>query len=82
MIKEAVDQFWIDVSGSKERARFLIKKYFIQECKMPIVFYFISRRMMETGQGMIYLILVHPKTVYRTSDTEYWDYGFLKDMEV
>lgn len=75
--KEAVDQFWIDVSGSKERARFLIK-IFYSRMQNANRFFTSYLEGWKTDRGMIYLIFGSPKTVYRTSDTEYWDYGFFK----
>ncbi|MFZ7118347.1 MAG: GWxTD domain-containing protein [Bacteroidota bacterium] len=75
--KEAIDQFWIDVSGSKERARFLIK-IFYSRMQNANRFFTSYLEGWKTDRGMIYLIFGSPKTVYRTSDTEYWDYGFFK----
>ncbi len=75
--KEAIDQFWIDVSGSRERARFLIKIFYsrMQDANRYFTSYLEG---WKTDKGMIYLIFGPPKTVYKTSESEYWDYGVYK----
>ncbi|HMR45615.1 MAG TPA: GWxTD domain-containing protein [Bacteroidia bacterium] len=75
--KEAIDQFWIDVSGSRERARFLIKIFYsrMQDANRYFTSYLEG---WKTDKGMIYLVFGPPKTVYKTSESEYWDYGVYK----
>lgn len=72
--KAAVDDFWIKVSGSKERARFLIRMFYsrMQNANRFFTSYLEG---WKTDRGMIYLVFGPPKTVYRTSEAEYWDYG-------
>ncbi len=75
--KEAIDRFWIDISGSKERARFLIKTFY-SRMKNANQFFTSYLEGWKTDRGMIYLVFGPPKTVYKTSEAEYWDYGFFK----
>ena len=75
--KEAIDQFWIDVSGSKERARFLIKIFYTR-MQNANRFFTSYLQGWKTDKGMIYLIFGSPKTVYKTSESEFWDYGYFK----
>lgn len=72
--KEAVDDFWIKVSGSKERARFLIRMFYtrMQNANRFFTSYLEG---WKTDRGMIYLVFGPPKTMYRTAEAEYWDYG-------
>lgn len=72
--KAAVDKFWLDIGGSPERTRLLIKKYYsrIKEANRLFTSYMEGWR---TDRGMIYLIFGSPNFVYKSSNSENWIYG-------
>ncbi len=75
--KEAIDKFWLELSGSKERARFLIKTFYtrVQDANKYFTSYLEG---WKSDRGMIYIVYGPPVSVYRTSEAEYWDYGNYK----
>lgn len=73
-MKAAVEGFWIDWSGNKERARSSIKAYYsrVEEANR----YFSSHvEGWKSDRGMIYMIYGKPNKVYRTPLLETWIYG-------
>lgn len=72
--KQAIDEFWLSCSGSKERARRLIKNYYGR-----VIFsnrYFTSHRPgWRSDRGLIYIIFGPPKTIYLDKNREFWIYG-------
>ncbi len=77
--RDAIEDFWLDLSGSKERARFLIKTFYtrMQEANLYFTSYLEG---WKSDRGMIYLVYGAPFTVYRSSEAEYWDYGNYKSF--
>lgn len=76
--RKAVENFWIDLSGNKERARELIKQYYnrVQWANR----YFTSYKPgWKTDRGMIYLVFGAPNFVNRSKNTEIWTYGELNN---
>jgi len=72
--KKLIDNFWIECSGSKERARELIRVYYnrVKEAN----YYFSSyTEGWRTDRGMVHLIFGHPNSIRRTDDSETWIYG-------
>ncbi|MBN8703703.1 MAG: GWxTD domain-containing protein [Bacteroidetes bacterium] len=72
--KQAVEEFWVKIGGSKERARDLIKKYYgrVIESNKHFTSYLEG---WKTDRGMIYIIYGAPNYVYRTANSESWTYG-------
>lgn len=73
-MKAAVEGFWIDWSGNKERARSSIKAYYsrVEDANK----YFSSHvEGWKSDRGMIYMIYGKPNKVYRTPLLETWIYG-------
>jgi GWxTD domain-containing protein len=73
-MKAAVEGFWIDWSGNKERARSSIKAYYsrVEDANE----YFSSHvEGWKSDRGMIYMIYGKPNKVYRTPLLETWIYG-------
>ncbi|MFN3342901.1 MAG: GWxTD domain-containing protein [Flavobacteriales bacterium] len=72
--KKSIDQFWLDRSSSRERARELIRNYYnrVQESNRRYSSYLEG---WKTDRGMIYLIFGEPAFVDRTTDSETWIYG-------
>ncbi len=73
-LKKSVDKFWINKTGSKERGRELIKKYYnrVQTANQYFTSYIEG---WKTDRGMISLIFGPPKVVNMSNDSETWIYG-------
>jgi GWxTD domain-containing protein len=74
--KSELDAFWLDVGGSAERARNLIRAYYnrVQDANRAFTSYIEG---WKTDRGMIYLILGQPISIYRDAETEQWTYSGL-----
>ncbi len=73
-IKQAVDSFWIETAGSKERAKELIENYYARVVDANR-FFTSHKEGWKTDRGMIYIIFGKPSQVYRRTDIETWIYG-------
>ena len=73
-IKAAVDEFWIDKAGNRERARELIKAYYgrVQTANRLFTSYLEG---WKSDRGLIFVIFGSPGTVYRSDNTETWLYS-------
>ncbi|TXB65365.1 GWxTD domain-containing protein [Vicingus serpentipes] len=72
--KVAMDEFWLDIAGSTERARTLIKEYF-NRVENANEFFTSYLEGWKTDRGLIYLIYGTPTVVYKHKDYENWIYG-------
>lgn len=72
--KDAIDRFWIELSGSRERARTLIRKYYSRVQQANRLFT-THQEGWQTDRGMIYIVFGPPATVYVYQDREEWGYG-------
>lgn len=74
--KMELDAFWLDVGGSPDRARGLIRAYYnrVQDANRAFTSYMEG---WKTDRGMIYLILGQPISIYRDAETEQWSYSGL-----
>lgn len=72
--KEAVDNYWLSMAGSRERARVLIRSYYsrVQAANLLFTSYLEG---WKSDRGLIYIIFGPPSTVYRTDDNENWNYS-------
>jgi len=72
--KQAVENFWINCGGSKDKGREMIRKYYnrVREANRYFSSYLEG---WKTDRGMIYLIFGAPNVVYRATDSETWVYG-------
>lgn len=72
--KMAIDQYWLDVAGSAERATSLIKKYYgrVQETNRLFSSY---QEGWKTDRGMIYIVFGAPNRVTKRKNGEVWTYG-------
>ncbi len=72
--KEAVDKFWLDLSGNEDRAKELISKYYnrVQDANRYFTSYTEGWR---TDRGMVYLIFGPPTTILKSGTLETWYYG-------
>jgi len=77
--KEALENFWIEKAGSKERARALIREYYNRVEKANK--YFTSyQEGWKTDRGIIYIIYGTPNIVYKNKKYENWIYGEENNM--
>ena len=72
--KLAMDEFWLDVAGSSDRARTLIKEYF-NRVENANEFFTSYKEGWKTDRGLIYLIYGTPNVVYKSKGYENWIYG-------
>jgi GWxTD domain-containing protein len=72
--KAAIDKFWLDLGGSNERAKELIKKYYgrVQEANKTFTSY---QEGWKTDRGMIYIVFGAPNHVTKRKNGEIWTFG-------
>ncbi len=72
--KQAIDNYWLDLSGNKERGRVLIKNYYsrVQFANRNFAAYLEG---WKSDRGLIYIIFGPPSSVYMSDDSESWNYG-------
>ena len=72
--KAAIDKFWVDIAGSNERAKELIKKYYgrVQESNKLFSSF---QEGWKTDRGMIYIVFGAPNNVSKRKNGEIWTYG-------
>jgi len=78
--KKAVEEFWIEISGNKDRARRMISLYYNRVQQANSLFY-SDREGWMTDRGMIYIIFGPPDMVYRDNQMETWVYGYQKNFK-
>ena len=77
--KLAVDKHWLNVAGSNDRARILIREYYSRVERSNN--YFTSYlEGWKTDRGIIYIIYGTPNVVYKHKDYENWIYGEENNM--
>lgn len=77
--KIAVDKHWINVAGSSDRARTLIREYYtrVENANNYFTSYLEG---WKTDRGLIYIIYGTPNVVYKNKDYENWIYGEENNM--
>lgn len=77
--KEAVDKFWLEVAGSNDRARTLIREYYkrVENANDYFTSYLEG---WKTDRGIIYIIYGSPNVVYKNENYENWIYGEENNM--
>jgi GWxTD domain-containing protein len=72
--KAMIDKFWLDIAGSHERAKELIKKYYgrVQEANKLFLSY---QEGWKTDRGMIYIVFGAPTRVTKYKNGEVWTYS-------
>jgi GWxTD domain-containing protein len=72
--KKAIDDFWLNIGGSVERARELIKRYYgrVKEANRSYTSY---TQGWKSDRGMIYIIFGKPVNIYKSKKDEIWVYG-------
>ena len=72
--KQSLDEYWMKMVRSQDRARPIIRDYFRQVTQANRLFTSYKEGW-KTGQGMIYLLYGNPDAVYRDNDKETWIYN-------
>lgn len=74
--KAAIDKFWLEIAGSNERAKELIRKYYgrVQESNKLFSSF---QEGWKTDRGMIYIVFGAPNKVTKRKNGEVWTYGEL-----
>jgi GWxTD domain-containing protein len=72
--KIAIDNFWLNRTGSKERAREIIKKFYTRVHDANFMFTSYVEGW-KTDKGMISIVFGLPKTVRKDNQQEVWIYG-------
>ena len=77
--KMAIDNFWLDLGGSDERAKELIRKYYgrVQDANKLFTSY---QEGWKTDRGMIYIVFGAPNKVLKRKNGEVWTYGQVGDQ--
>lgn len=72
--KAAIDKFWLDIAGSNERAKELIRKYYgrVQEANKLFTSF---QEGWKTDRGMIFIVFGAPNNVTKRKNGEIWTYG-------
>ncbi len=72
--KKCIDNFWIQIAGSKERAKELIKNYYkrVMDANKLFTSYKYG---WQTDRGMIYIIFGPPEKIQKSMSSEKWYYS-------
>ncbi len=76
--KTCIDNFWLAIGGSNERAKELLKKYY-NRVQTANKMYTSYTQGWKTDRGMIYVNFGEPGNVYRSKSEEIWIYGLETD---
>lgn len=71
--KAALDEFWLDRSGSPERAKVLIRTFY-NRVRNANLFFTTYKEGWKTDRGMIYIIFGLPDRILKKNDFEWWIY--------
>lgn len=77
--KLAIDNFWLAIGGSNERAKELLKKYYgrVMEANKQFTSYVQG---WKTDRGMIAIVFGEPTNSYKSKTEEIWFYGNETDV--
>ena len=77
--KTAMDNYWLNIAGSNDRARVLIKEYFdrVENSNKHFTSFLEG---WKTDRGIIYVIYGAPNVVYKNKEYENWIYGEENNM--
>ena len=78
-LKQALDMFWLETTGSHDRARKAIQHYYnrVQNANFYFTSYYEG---WKTDRGMIYIVYGPPTSMLKDADTEIWNYGEAGNM--
>lgn len=72
--KTCIDNFWLSIAGSNERAKELLRKYYnrVKEANKRYTSY---TQGWKTDRGMVFIIFGEPVNTYKSKSEEVWVYG-------
>lgn len=73
-IRKAVETFWLDCGGSRERTKVLIDNFYSRVEEANLYFTGVTEGW-RTDRGLIHIIYGPPDHLYKYSDREVWHYG-------
>gem|GEM_PF-3095747 len=78
-VKKSIDNFWLDIGGSQERSKVLIKEFY-GRVERANKFFTMSKPGWMSDRGMLYIIYGQPDIVDINDETEIWQYvNYLDD---
>mgnify|MGYP000168000399 CR=1 FL=1 len=77
--RKAVEEFWIKIAGSKERAKVVIEEYY-RRVELANKFFTSYKEGWKTDRGMLSIVMGLPNTIYKNSNGETWIYGTPHNM--
>jgi GWxTD domain-containing protein len=72
--KSCIDKFWLNIGGSNERARELLRRYY-GRVKEANKYYTSYTQGWKSDRGMIFIVFGPPTNTYRSRNDEIWVYG-------
>lgn len=78
--KTSIDNFWLSIAGSNERASELIKLYYGRVIEAN-KYYTSYTQGWKTDRGMIYIVFGQPSAIYKNKKDEIWVYGDVSNPE-
>lgn len=78
--KKAAESFWLNRSGSKDRARSLIRTFY-HRVETANRFFSSAREGWRTDRGLIHIIFGQPTRIIRRGENEIWTYGQGNQMQ-
>ena len=73
-VRKAIEQFWIDAAGDRERAREAIR-IFYGRAENANRHFSALKEGWRTDRGLVHIIFGSPTTIYRSERGESWTYG-------
>jgi GWxTD domain-containing protein len=72
--KSCIDDFWLNLGGSNERAKELLRRYYgrVKEANKNYTSY---TQGWKSDRGMVFIVFGPPTNVYRSKKDEIWVYG-------
>lgn len=78
-VREAIEEYWLDFAGSKNKAREMIALYYgrVEEANQFFSSYVEG---WKTDRGLIYVVYGKPNVIYKGPNSETWIYGEDKNV--
>lgn len=77
--RKAVEEFWLRISGNKERAKILIREYY-RRIFLANKYFTSYKEGWRTDRGMLSIVMGYPNTISTSSKGETWVYGTASNM--
>ncbi|OFY71924.1 MAG: hypothetical protein A3G23_05225 [Bacteroidetes bacterium RIFCSPLOWO2_12_FULL_37_12] len=78
--KKIVDDFWLTIAKDKNHARNMIREFY-RRVENANSLFTSHKEGWKTDRGMIYIIFGEPQSVYRTGNSEIWEYFYQLDFQ-